>query len=96
MSATVTFDIDGTPTLADRCSWFLIRPCGCTIGATRAQTDDRTLLTEAQAWKEYYVRAVDRIRMQVNGYRVEVGLDSRVKELLVKCTHLPDTEGTPA
>lgn len=87
MSATVTFDIDGVHRPASECSWFLIAPCGCVRGATRAQLDDEVLLTASQAWKDYYTRAADRKRMQLNGYRVEVGLDSRVKELLVKCTH---------
>jgi hypothetical protein len=89
MTTEVLFSIDGTPTPASGCSWFMYAPCGCMSGAHSASYGDTVVASETQAWESYEPLKVTRARMQKQGFTIAIGPRSLCMKLSDNCPHEP-------
>lgn len=84
----VFLELAGKPVPIDDCSWYYYAPCGCCYGATLANHGNKSLLTDDDAWQDFWGHA-NRIRKKkAAGYRFELGLRQEAQQRLgVECTH---------
>lgn len=83
-------ELDGATVPLNRCDYVLWQPCGCPRGVTLAGAGD--VVTEDDAWREFFPRKRDRERAQRSGLRMELMTHERwrneVSDLMRKgCPH---------
>lgn len=86
---SVFLAVNDKPVPIEDCSWYYYAPCGCCIGATLAVVDGfKPLVTEDDAWRDFFARADQRRAKKAKGYRFQTGLTAEAGELLREaCTH---------
>jgi hypothetical protein len=90
----VTITVNGRSIPASEASWMLIAPCGCIAGATVVKRVSKFVLTEKQAWKEFYDgqpgAAEQRTRDQAAGFTVQLADVETIRaRLKATCPHEP-------
>ena len=87
----ILVEINGKPEPINKCDWVMYRPCGCTCGVLVASMtgkfgkddykDEKPVLTEEMAWKEFESKKRDRERRKAEGYKLRLMLHEDFKKL---------------
>jgi hypothetical protein len=89
----LSFEIGGRHVPVDDCSWVMWGPCGCPWGAALAGLHGGSrILTEDDAWREFYSLKRERERAQRDGVRMELMTFERWKaevcdRMKARCGH---------
>ena len=89
----LSVEIDGQHVPLDDCSWVLWGKCGCPYGVTLAGTRGGcSIITEDDAWKEFFGRKRDRDKAKREGDRMELMTTARCRaevldRMKVRCGH---------
>jgi len=96
MSARIVAEIDGKHVPLEECSWVMWGPCGCPWGVTMAgERGSYQVITEEDAWKQFYDRKRERDLARKCGTRMELMTFARWKaevseRMQTVCTHGED------
>jgi len=83
-------EIDGQMIPLRKCDWVKWAPCGCPVGVSVA--GEGFVVTEDDAWKEFYDRKRDADRARRQGYRMELVTHARwgaeiMPQMTAPCPH---------